>query len=187
MCRENIYTCVYICLFHGASLRLLPVLQGEGSEVLLEGTLDILHQASLSSVLPMLLGCYHLQSEAENNGTSHKGKSSSQKPVPCCVPDPTIVLSWAPQLLLTLFYRWRNWGSERLGNFSKAPQLICGGIGISQTRPHFPWLITWLTMFRLWAQVGFAVEKSPGSPLGPWQLLLWHLLSFVNFSKYVWL
>lgn len=105
------YVCVYICLFCGVSLRWLPALRGH-SEAFLEGSLDILQQAPLSSVLSTPIWCYHLQSEAESHGTSHEGNSSLRELGPGCRLDATHFSSLAShadnhmrQVPLTLFYR----------------------------------------------------------------------------------
>lgn len=107
----HIHMCVYICLFCGVSLRWLPALRGH-SEAFLEGGLDILQQAPLSSVLSTPIWCYHLQSEAESHGTSHEGNSSLRELGPGCRLDATHFSSLAShadnhmrQVPLTLFYR----------------------------------------------------------------------------------
>lgn len=117
---------------------------GGHSEAFLEGSLDILQQAPLSSALPTPIRCYHLQSEAESHGTSHKGSSSSQEPGPSCRPGATHITALAPHVdshmrpvPWTPFYQWKNEGTEEPGSFPEVPQLICGGVGISQTRSHF--------------------------------------------------
>lgn len=80
------YVCIYVYLWYIAEV---ASCSARSSEALLEGSLDVLQQAPLSSVLPMPIWGYHLQSEAENHGTSHKGNSSFQELGHCCAPDPT--------------------------------------------------------------------------------------------------
>ena len=190
-----LHMCVSICLFCVASLRLLPALRG-CSEAFLEGSLDILQQAPLSSVLSAPIWCYHLQSEAESPGTNHKGHSSSQKPGLCSGPDTTHIIWLAPhadnhmrQVPLIPFQRWKNWGSEEPGRFPKVSELVCGGFGISQRRSHFfkaahgteCWLLCWGC-----DPGGLHQRVAPGcSPPNPWKLFLSQLLSFVHFSECV--
>lgn len=81
-----------------------------GSEALLEGRLDVLQQAPLSSVLPLPIGCLHLQAEAESHGKSHR-ETAAPRLGPFSVPGATHVISLTThdyhmrQVPLTPFYR----------------------------------------------------------------------------------
>lgn len=115
---------------HKAASLSSAVLRGvQRLEALLQGRLDILQQAPLSSVLPTPIWCYHLQQETKS-AWDQPQRDLEHRSTPY-----TLTTHGKPERPVPL----RDEETQPQGNteLSQRPQLLCAAIAVLQIKLYF--------------------------------------------------